>query len=151
MEHNLEWIKKILPHRYPFIFVDRVTSVSDRKITAEKYLSPGEEYFKGHFPSYPIFPAVFQLEGMAQCAGLILMKDIKTDGTVPLFVGVNNARFRREIRPGCNIIYDVDYTEERIGIHFFNGKITVDTKICATADIMIKLKKEEKLNDNRKQ
>ncbi|MCS7258405.1 MAG: 3-hydroxyacyl-ACP dehydratase FabZ [candidate division WOR-3 bacterium] len=100
-------IKQILPHRYPFLMIDRVVYLSENKIIATKAVSGNEEYFSGHFPNFPLMPGVLMIEAMAQTAGILLLYKItlNTPGNeeikyLPLFYGINEARFKKMVMPG---------------------------------------------------
>ncbi|MEO0072468.1 MAG: 3-hydroxyacyl-ACP dehydratase FabZ [candidate division WOR-3 bacterium] len=99
-------IKKILPHRYPFLMLDRIISLEGNKIIATKNVSGNEEYFLGHFPDFPLMPGVLMIEALAQAGGILLLyretlqaqEELK--GYLPLFLGISNARFKKMVRPG---------------------------------------------------
>ena len=102
----LEIMKKI-PHRYPFLLVDRILEVDKEKqvIKGLKNVTINEQFFQGHFPGHPIMPGVLIVEGMAQCLGVLVMDGI--EGKVPYFVGVEKAKFKNPVKPGDQIIYEV--------------------------------------------
>jgi len=136
---NAEDIKKILPHRYPMLLVDGVTEKSEKTITAFKNISLGEIYFSGHFPDYPIWPGVLIIEGLAQSAGLLMMNE--NEKTIPLFLGIDKARFRNEVRPGDVLTYNVELLNKKMNIYKLKGIAKVGEKICAEAEIMVGVKK----------
>jgi len=138
---DIEKILDILPHRYPFLLVDRVVEIEENRIKAYKNVSYNEPFFKGHFPEYPIMPGVLLLEGIAQTAGLMLLKD-KEDNSVPLYLGIDKARFKKEVRPGDRIYYEVSLESEKAGIYKFEGSIKNDNgELCCKAVILAGLKK----------
>jgi len=140
---TIDEIKKILPHRYPFLFVDAVQEITQEKIIAQKNCTINEPFFQGHFPNYPIMPGVLQVEGLAQVAGIFLKnkyKDELDESIIPLFLGIDKARFKREIRPSDVLIYEVSLEEKRETIFFVSGKISCEGKLCTKARLMLGFK-----------
>lgn len=137
---NIDDIMKVLPHRYPFLLVDKVLHVDDQKIVALKNISINEPYFQGHFPEYPIFPGVLQIEGIAQCAGILLMRGL-SEKVIPLFLGIEKARFKSEVRPGDQIIYEVTLQQTKGNVYKLHGLVKVSEKICTQAEILVGFKK----------
>jgi len=137
---NIEEIMKILPHRYPFLLVDGVLELNEEKIKAFKNVSINEPFFQGHFPNYPIMPGVLIVEGMAQTAGLLLMKDMD-ENVIPLFTGIDKARFKKEARPGDKLIYDLEILQRKANMFKLKGIATVEGQVCAQAEIMVGIKK----------
>jgi len=138
---NIDEIMKILPHRYPFLLVESVSEIGEDYIIAEKNVSVNEPYFQGHFPMYPIMPGVLVVEGMAQAAGILLMKDIKEENVLPIFMGIDNARFKREIRPGDRIVYKVKLIQSKKEVYKLEAKVFVREKLAAKAEIMAGIKR----------
>ncbi|MDI3473055.1 MAG: 3-hydroxyacyl-[acyl-carrier-protein] dehydratase [Thermotogaceae bacterium] len=137
---NIDDIMKVLPHRYPFLLVDKVIQMDAQKIVALKNVSINEPYFQGHFPEYPIFPGVLQIEGIAQCAGILLMHDL-SEKVIPLFLGIEKARFKREVRPGDQMIYEVTLQQSKGNVYKLHGLVKVNEKICTQAEILVGFKK----------
>ncbi|POZ88864.1 MULTISPECIES: 3-hydroxyacyl-ACP dehydratase FabZ [Petrotoga] len=137
---NVEEIMKILPHRYPFLLVDGLLELNEEKIKAFKNVSINEPFFQGHFPNYPIMPGVLIVEGMAQTAGLLLLKDTD-ENVIPLFTGIDKARFKKEVRPGDKLIYDLEILQKKANMFKLKGIATVEGQICAQAEIMVGIKK----------
>lgn len=133
-------IKNWLPHRYPFLLVDRVTDLQiGESIVAYKNISVNEEVFNGHFPQAPIFPGVMIIEALAQAAGILGFKTIgKTpqDGSVYLFAGADNVRFRRQVIPGDRLQLEAKVVSEKRGIWKFECKASVDGVLAASATIL---------------
>jgi len=133
-------IKKWLPHRYPFLLVDRVLELTEgESIVAYKNISVNEEVFNGHFPQAPIFPGVMIVEAMAQASGILGFKTIgKTpqDGSVYLFAGADKVRFRRQVVPGDRLQLEAKVVSEKRGIWKFDCIATVDGELAASATIM---------------
>lgn len=133
-------IKKWLPHRYPFLLVDRVVELIEGDyIKAYKSITVNEEVFNGHFPQAPIFPGVMIIEAMAQASGILGFKTIgKTpqDGSVYLFAGADKVRFRRQVIPGDRLDLEAKVVSEKRGIWKFECKASVDGQLAASATIM---------------
>lgn len=137
---TIDEIMEILPHRYPFLLVDGVEELEKgRHIKAFKNVSINEPQFRGHFPTYPIMPGVLILEGMAQAAGLMLMEPSMQ--AIPLFVGADEVRFKREVRPGDRLYYEVEFVEERFSIITVKARAVVEGKTCATAMLKLGIKR----------
>ena len=136
---NIDDIMKILPHRYPFLLVDGVIEEEEDRIVAFKNVSISDLVFQGHFPSYPIYPGVLIIEGLAQTAGILLLKD--SEGVVPLFLGIDEARFKKEVRPGDRLVYEVKVLERKMGVVIVQGIAKVDEKIVAKAKLILGVKK----------
>lgn len=133
-------IKKWLPHRYPFLLVDRVVDLQiGESIVAYKNISVNEEVFNGHFPQAPIFPGVMIIEAMAQASGILGFKTIgKTpqDGSVYLFAGADKVRFRRQVVPGDRLQLEAKVVSEKRGIWKFDCVASVDGELAASATIL---------------
>ena len=143
-------IRKILdtlPHRYPFILVDKVTSlVPNQTITAIKNVTINEEFFVGHFPNYPVMPGVLIIEALAQTAGILSFKSMNEtadDNTLYFFVGIDNCRFKRPVVPGDVLNLNVSIEKVRGGVWKYNAIATVEDNTCAQADLMCALRKIE--------
>ena len=143
-------IRKILdtlPHRYPFILVDKVISlVPNEKITAIKNVTINEEFFVGHFPNYPVMPGVLIIEALAQTAGILSFKSMNQtadDNTLYFFVGIDNCRFKRPVVPGDVLNLNVSIEKVRGGVWKYNAIATVEDNTCAQAELMCALRKIE--------
>ena len=143
-------IRKILdtlPHRYPFILVDKVISlVPNETITAIKNVTINEEFFVGHFPNYPVMPGVLIIEALAQTAGILSFKSMNQtadDNTLYFFVGIDNCRFKRPVVPGDVLNLNVSIEKVRGGVWKYNAIATVEDNTCAQADLMCALRKIE--------
>lgn len=137
---EIQEIRKYLPHRYPFLLVDRVTElVEGDYIIAYKNITINEEVFNGHFPQMPIFPGVMIVEAMAQSAGILGFKTLdKTpaDGSIYLFAGADKVRFKRQVVPGDRLQLEAKIVTEKRGIWKFDCKASVDGVLAASATIM---------------
>ncbi|HBL35618.1 MAG TPA: 3-hydroxyacyl-[acyl-carrier-protein] dehydratase FabZ [Firmicutes bacterium] len=143
MDINL--IKELLPHRYPFLLVDRVISMEPlKRIKALKNVTNNEEYFTGHFPERPVMPGVLIIESMAQAAGLTLLIEDEHRGKIPFFTGIDKARFRRPVIPGDQLYLDVEILRIKGNVCRAHGKATVDGEVAAEAQLMFVLGNNQK-------
>ena len=132
-------IRGALPHRYPFLLIDRITGGTvGESITALKNVSNNEPFFQGHFPDRPVMPGVLIFEAMAQAGGVLSYLTMIDVEPKPLFflAGVDNARFRRTVLPGDQMTLQVDVERVKRGIWFYRCTATVDGKLAVAADIM---------------
>jgi 3-hydroxyacyl-[acyl-carrier-protein] dehydratase len=140
-EINLNEIKELLPHRYPFLFVDRVLNYEPGKsILAVKCVTANEEYFNGHFPQTAVMPGVLQLEALAQTAGLLYFLTTNSKPSPEnwfYFAGVDNARFKRVVMPGDQLKLQVELLKHKRGVYVFDCKATVDNNIVCETQLMI--------------
>jgi 3-hydroxyacyl-[acyl-carrier-protein] dehydratase len=140
MMMDIAAIREHLPHRYPFLLVDRVVALElGESIHAYKNLSINEPYFDGHFPEQPVFPGVLLVEAMAQAAGILGFKTMgKTpkDGSLYYLVGVDKLRFKRPCVPGDRVDLHANIVSERRGIWKFDVRSEVDGATCASATIL---------------
>lgn len=136
---DIHEVLKILPHRYPFLMVDRVLDYElDSHLTAIKNVSINEPFFGGHFPNRPVFPGVLMIEAMAQASAILasLCIDEKAnDNTIYLFAATNNVRFKRQVEPGDQLQLNVKLDKKKGRIWKTNATATVDGALCAKADI----------------
>lgn len=134
---DINEIKKILPHRYPFLLVDRVLElIPNQRIVALKNVTVNENFFNGHFPSKPVMPGVLIIESMAQAAGLVMLSQEEHKGKTPYFTGIDNARFRRPIVPGDQIIIEVDVLKVRGNVGRVKAVAKIDNQIATEAELM---------------
>ncbi|RUO65548.1 3-hydroxyacyl-[acyl-carrier-protein] dehydratase [Pseudidiomarina planktonica] len=137
---DIDEVLNLLPHRYPFLLIDRVLACDGEKVIhAIKNVTINEPIFNGHFPGNPIFPGVLILEAMAQAAGLLGFKITSSKpaaNDLYLFAGVDNARFKRQVLPGDTMHLHVTFEKERRGIWVFKGRAEVDGKLACSADII---------------
>jgi len=131
-------IMQLLPHRYPFLLIDKVVDYEEGKwLHAVKNVTINEPFFQGHFPIKPIMPGVLILEAMAQATGVLGFKTVdKTDDTLYYFAAIDNARFKQPVVPGDVVNIHVEYLKERRGIGKFYCEAKVDGKVVCTADLM---------------
>ncbi len=137
---DIKEIQEYLPHRFPFLLVDRVVELKlKERIVAIKNVSINEPFFNGHFPQKPVMPGVLIVEAMAQASGILGFKTLdKTpaDGSLYLFVGADNVRFKRQVVPGDQLTLQVDYVADRRGMWKFACQAFVDGDLACAADIM---------------
>lgn len=132
-------IMQILPHRYPFLLIDRVVEiVPNETITAYKNVTIAEQVFQGHFPEHPIYPGVMIIEGMAQAGGVLAFKstnDEDLSDKVVYFMSIDKAKFRIPVRPGDRLEYKISVIKHRGRIWVLNGEAYVDSKLAAQAEL----------------
>ncbi len=138
---DIHEILKYLPHRYPFLLVDRVLSCEPGKdITALKNVTMNEPFFGGHFPDYPVMPGVLIIEALAQAAGILTLKSAtmqRSDDSIFYFVGIDAARFKKPVQPGDQLILKATILRERIGIWKYSAKAEVDGRVVTEAELML--------------
>jgi 3-hydroxyacyl-[acyl-carrier-protein] dehydratase len=137
---SIDEIQKILPHRYPFLLVDRVISIDSAKsIHAVKCVTINEPYFEGHFPEKKIMPGVLIVEAMAQCAGILLHK--QNPGGMFFLGGIDKARFRSLVTPGMCLDLMVSLEKEKRGLYWFSCQAKCNDDILTSASIMLAINK----------
>jgi 3-hydroxyacyl-[acyl-carrier-protein] dehydratase len=142
---DIHQILKKLPHRYPILLVDRVLEIEKgKRIRALKNVTINEPYFNGHFPNRPVMPGVLMLEALAQAAALLSFAtlDIELDSdSVYYFAGIDNARFKRPVEPGDQLILDVTLDRMKSGIFKFGAKAFVGEELAAEAQLLCTMRK----------
>ena len=135
-------IEKILPHRFPFLLIDRVDEiVPKKKIKAYKNITIGEQIFQGHFPNHPIYPGVMIIEGMAQAGGILAFKSMdniseeEIRNKVVYFMSIDNAKFRSPVTPGDKLDYEISVIKNRGKIWVLSGKAFVNGNLVAEAEL----------------
>src|SRR3954469_11253561 len=133
-------IRQILPHRYPFLLVDRILELDEERIVGIKNVTANEPFFNGHFPEFPVMPGVLIVEAMAQTAGVLVLKSIPDrDNKLVLLVSVDGARFRRPVVPGDQLRIEMTLLKRKDTVAKMAGKATVDGKVVAEAEVMCKI------------
>lgn len=127
---NIEEVMKVLPHRPPFLMVDRILKMDSTRIVGLKNVTMNEDYFRGHFPGHPIMPGVLQLEAMAQVAGVLLFKTLKQSDQIAYFMAAEDVKWRRPVLPGDTLIIEVEMTKVR-------GKIGKAKAVCKVRDEVV--------------
>lgn len=144
MTLDIHDILKHLPHRYPMLLVDRVTDIEPGvRIRALKNVSINEPFFNGHFPHYPVMPGVLIIEALAQAAGILSFKTmgrLPTEDSVYYFVGIDQARFKRPVTAGDQLVLEVDIVRQSRGIWKYRAQATVTGQVVAEAELMCTLR-----------
>jgi 3-hydroxyacyl-[acyl-carrier-protein] dehydratase len=139
---TIDEIKKILPHRYPFLLVDKITEMEvGKRAVGIKNVTANEEFFNGHFPDYPVMPGVLQVEAMAQVGGCSLLSMEEFKGKIAFFAGIENARFRKQVRPGDVLVMEVEVLSVRRNIVKAKGIAKVDGQVTCEAEFMFAIGK----------
>lgn len=137
---DIHKVMQQLPHRYPFLLIDRVTEcVVGERLTAIKNVTINEPFFQGHFPHRPVMPGVLILEALAQATGLLAFEtqgSAPDDNTLYYFVGIDKARFKKPVEPGDQVVLKVELERTVRGVWKFQGKAEVDGKVVAAAELM---------------
>lgn len=132
-------IQNYLPHRFPFLLIDKIIELKkSESIVAQKNVSNNEPFFQGHFPDYPVFPGVLLLESMAQATAILDVESNKRDMSNQLyyFVGVDKARFKKQVMPGDIVIINASLIQSKRDIHKFSAECRVDDEVVCTADLI---------------
>lgn len=137
---DIQEVRKYLPHRFPFLLIDRVLDYqADATLTAVKNVTINEPFFPGHFPNKPVMPGVLILETMAQACAILSMKTLNivpTEDSVYYFVGIDKARFKRAVEPGDQMRIEVKVKRKMKGIWLFEGSASVEGELCCSAELM---------------
>ena len=131
-------IQRILPHRFPFLFVDRIVELESRtRILGVKQVTANEHFFVGHFPNAPVMPGVLQIEALAQVGAILALREFEDrNAKIPFFSGIENARFRRPVVPGDTLMLEVTAIRTGSKVQKMRGVATVDGNVTAEAEIM---------------
>jgi 3-hydroxyacyl-[acyl-carrier-protein] dehydratase len=142
---DIQQILRKLPHRYPFLLVDRVLELEKNvRIRALKNVTMNEPFFPGHFPARPVMPGVLMLEALAQAAALLSFASMDADppeDMVVYFAGIDNARFKRPVGPGDQLVLEASIDRHKSGIYRYKARATVDGQIAVEADLMCTMRK----------
>ena len=136
---EIQEIMALLPHRYPFLMIDRVLDFTPgESLTAIKNVTINEPIFTGHFPTMPIFPGVLILEALAQATGILGFKTVteRAENELYLFAAIDEARFKKPVVPGDQLVLEVKFLKERRNLWKFYGKAKVDGQVVCTAELM---------------
>jgi len=144
---DINEIREILPHRYPFLLVDRIVEMEPERIVGIKQITANEPHFTGHFPDFPVMPGVLIVEAMAQCAGVLVLKSMEDrHNKLVLLVAIENARFRRPVVPGDTLRMEMKILKKKASVAKMAGVATVDGVVVAEAEVMCKLADKEEKN-----
>jgi len=144
---KIEEIKNYIPHRYPFLLVDRVLELEDERILTLKNVTVNEEFFNGHFPGQPIMPGVLQIEAMAQSGCIMLMNSNLVDNpdeVLMVFTGIKNAKFRKSVVPGDQLKMEINLGNHRRNFVTMIGKATVDGEVVCELEASAAIVPREK-------
>ncbi len=134
---EIKEILEILPHRYPFLLVDRVIECdNEKRIVGIKNLTFNEPFFQGHFPGQPVMPGVLQMEALAQVAGILLNRLFGGEGKISYFAAIDNARFRRPVVPGDQLRLEIDIIKAKLRLSKVHAKAFVGEELASSADLM---------------
>jgi UDP-3-O-[3-hydroxymyristoyl] N-acetylglucosamine deacetylase/3-hydroxyacyl-[acyl-carrier-protein] dehydratase len=136
---NVDYVMRLLPHRYPFLMVDRVTKVEGNRITALKNVTINEPFFNGHFPGHPIMPGVLQLEAIAQVAGILMLRQAENAGKLAYFMSAESVKWRRPVRPGDQLLIEVELIKSRGKIGRARGVCSVVGEPVSEAEVTFML------------
>jgi 3-hydroxyacyl-[acyl-carrier-protein] dehydratase len=133
-------IRRILPHRYPFLLVDRIVELEAERVVGIKNVTANEPFFAGHFPDFPVMPGVLIVEAMAQAAGVLVLRTIEDrDNKLVFLVSVDAARFRKPVVPGDTLRLEMTVIKRKGSVAKMAGRATVDGVLVAEAEVMCKL------------
>ena len=137
---DINQIKEILPHRYPFLLVDKILEVQEgQKAVGIKNVTANEEFFNGHFPEFPVMPGVLIVEALAQVGAVAMLKKEENRGRLAFFAGIDNCRFKRQVTPGDTLRLEVEMTRVRGSIGKGKGVATVDGEIACELEMTFAL------------
>lgn len=137
---DIQAIQELLPHRYPFLLVDRIIEIGDNRIVGIKNVSINEPHFTGHFPQFAVMPGVLIVEAMAQVAGILVMRSIPDRANkLVLLATIEQAKFRKPVTPGDQLRIEMTITKQKASIAKVSGTVTVDGAVVAEAELMCKL------------
>ncbi len=133
---DINMIQKILPHRYPFLLVDRIIESTDKKIVGLKNVTINEPFFQGHFPGHPIMPGVLILEAMAQVGGVGALSLSENLGKLAYFLSIRNARFRKPVVPGDQLIIEVEIVKKKLSVMQVKATAKVAGEVVTEAEMV---------------
>ena len=139
--YTIEQIREVIPHRYPFLLVDRILEVEEgKRAVGIKNVTANEEFFNGHFPDYNVMPGVLIVEALAQVGAFAVLKMEQNQGKLAFFAGIENCRFKRQVVPGDQLRLEVELTKLRGPIGKGHATATVDGEVACTAELTFAIK-----------
>lgn len=139
--YNSQEIKEVIPHRYPFLLVDKIIEIEEGKsVTGIKNVSINEPFFQGHFPDYPVMPGVLIVEALAQVGAVVMLKKEENKGKIGFLAGIDSCRFKRQVVPGDQLKLEVEIVRLKGPIGKGKAKATVDGEIACEAEIMFAIR-----------
>ncbi len=136
---DIQAIKKILPHRYPMLLVDRILELEPERVVGIKNVTGNEPFFAGHFPEYPVMPGVLVIEAMAQVAGVLVLSQLADPQKVVFLATIERAKFRRPVVPGDQLRIEMKVLKKKSRVAKMAGTATVEGQVVAEAEVMCKL------------
>jgi beta-hydroxyacyl-ACP dehydratase FabZ len=137
---DIQAIEKILPHRYPFLLVDRILELEEMRVVGIKNVTVNEPFFQGHFPGFPVMPGVLIIEAMAQVAAILVLNRVEDrENKIVFFAGISEAKFRRPVVPGDQLRVEVTFLRLKPSVAKIQGRATVDGALVAEAEIVATL------------
>ncbi|RSL29559.1 3-hydroxyacyl-[acyl-carrier-protein] dehydratase FabZ [Salibacterium salarium] len=141
---TIDEIKDIIPHRYPFLLIDQITEIEEgKRAVGLKNVSVNEEFFNGHFPDYPVMPGVLIIEALAQTGAVAILKKEENQGKLALFAGVENCRFKSQVKPGDQLTLETEIVKLRGSIGKGKGVAKVGDTVAAELDLMFAIQDSE--------
>ncbi|WXR62361.1 3-hydroxyacyl-ACP dehydratase FabZ [Peptostreptococcaceae bacterium AGR-M142] len=142
---NIDEIKKIIPHRYPFLLVDKIVEMEEgKRAVGIKNVTANEEFFNGHFPDYPVMPGVLIVEALAQVGAVSMLSIEENKGKLGMFAGIDKVRFKREVRPGDTLRLEVELISVRRSIGKASAKAFVGDELACSGELMFALVDKQK-------
>lgn len=143
---DIQAIEKILPHRYPFLLIDRILELEDMRVVALKNVSMNEPFFQGHFPGFPVMPGVLIIEAMAQAAAVLVLNRVEDrENKIVFFASISEAKFRRPVVPGDQLRVEVTFLKLKPSVAKVQGRASVDGQLVAEAEIVATLSDRPRL------
>jgi 3-hydroxyacyl-[acyl-carrier-protein] dehydratase len=136
---DIQEIRRILPHRYPMLLVDRIVELEPERIVGIKNVTGNEPFFEGHFPDFPVMPGVLIVEAMAQVAGVLVLRELADRQKVVFLASIDSAKFRRPVVPGDQLRIEMKVSRRKAFVAKMYGTATVDGQVVAEAEVMCKL------------
>ncbi|WP_404405315.1 3-hydroxyacyl-ACP dehydratase FabZ [Jeotgalibacillus malaysiensis] len=138
---DIQQIKEIIPHRYPFLLIDKMVEIEEgKRAVAIKNVTANEEFFNGHFPDYPVMPGVLIVEALAQTGAVAMLKQEDYRGKLAFFTGIDNCRFKRQVKPGDQLRLEVEIVRIKGPIGKGKATATVDGEVACETEIMFAIK-----------